>query len=109
MGNQFKTALLLGLLTAFILWIGNYLGGRAGMGIALFFAGAMNVASYWFSDRIVLGVSGSASVESAVAAHRDYVMSETLATSWQVDQDSPLFTLEKSLGDDRWLIELRKA
>jgi heat shock protein HtpX len=56
MGNQFKTAILLGLLTAFILWVGNYLGGRAGMAVALLFAGAMNVASYWFSDRIVLGM-----------------------------------------------------
>ena len=54
MGNQLKTAILLGVLTAFILWVGNLLGGRAGMVIALIFAGGMNFISYWYSDRIVL-------------------------------------------------------
>ncbi len=54
MGNQLKTAILLGVLTAFILWVGNLLGGRAGMVVALIFAGGMNFVSYWFSDRIVL-------------------------------------------------------
>ncbi len=54
MGNQLKTAILLGVLTAFILWVGNLLGGRAGMVLALVFAGGMNFVSYWFSDRIVL-------------------------------------------------------
>ena len=54
MGNQVKTAILLGLLTAFILWVGNLLGGRAGMAIAVVFAGGMNFFSYWYSDRIVL-------------------------------------------------------
>ena len=38
------------------------------------------------SDRITLGISGSPGAESAVQQHRDYIMSETLATSWVVGQ-----------------------
>ena len=52
--NYFKTALLLGLLTALIIAVGGSLGGRQGMIIALVFAGVMNFVSYWFSDKIVL-------------------------------------------------------
>ncbi len=54
MGNNFKTTILLAVLTAFILWVGNLLGGPQGMVIALIFAGGMNLISYWYSDRIVL-------------------------------------------------------
>ncbi len=54
MGNGIKTTILLTLLTVFILWIGNLLGGRSGMIIALFLAGGVNLFSYWFSDKVVL-------------------------------------------------------
>lgn len=56
MSNTFKTALLLGLLTGLFVLLGNYLGGRQGMIVALIFAGIMNFGSYWFSDRIVLAL-----------------------------------------------------
>ena len=56
MYNQFKTALLLGGLTALIVLFGNLLGGRQGMYIAFFLAAIMNFVSYWFSDRIVLAI-----------------------------------------------------
>ncbi len=58
------------------------------------------------SDRITLGVSGSAAVEKALATHRDYVMTETLATSWVVGQDKPLFSQKRELGDEYWSIEI---
>ena len=61
------------------------------------------------SDRIVLGVSGSAGVEKALAAHRDYVMSETLATGWETGQSAALFSIDRELGDERWTVEFRKA
>jgi len=61
------------------------------------------------SDRIVLGVSGSAGIEKALAAHRDYVMTETLATDWKTGQDSPLFKETRELGEEKWLIEFSKA
>ncbi len=54
MSNQLKTVLLLGSLTAIIIWFGNAVGGRQGMLIALIMAAAMNFFSYWFSDKIVL-------------------------------------------------------
>jgi isoleucyl-tRNA synthetase len=60
------------------------------------------------SDRITLGVSGTAAVETALAAHRDYIMSETLATSWEVGQSEPLYQDEKELGDDSWSIEISR-
>lgn len=54
MGNQIRTAMLLAIMTAFIIWIGQLLGGRQGMIIALILAAGMNFFSYWYSDKIVL-------------------------------------------------------
>jgi heat shock protein HtpX len=54
MGNWFKLTLLLGAMTALILWIGNYFGGQQGMILAFILAMGMNFFSFWFSDRIVL-------------------------------------------------------
>jgi len=54
MGNWFKTTLLLGAMTALIVWIGNLLGGQQGMIIAFILAMGMNFFSYWYSDKIVL-------------------------------------------------------
>ena len=53
MKNQLKTAVLLALLTALLLWIGS-LFGRSGLIFAAIFVGLMNVGSYYFSDKIVL-------------------------------------------------------
>ena len=52
--NQFKTIVLLGLLTALLLLVGNLLGGYNGLIIAGIFAVLLNFGSYWFSDKIVL-------------------------------------------------------
>ncbi|MCP4115334.1 MAG: zinc metalloprotease HtpX [Desulfobacteraceae bacterium] len=54
MGNQIKTTILLTLMTVFIMWVGNILGGSMGMIVALVLAGGMNFFSYWYSDRVVL-------------------------------------------------------
>ena len=54
MTNTVKTALLLGTLSALLLLIGEALGGAGGMVVGFFFAVATNIASYWFSDKIVL-------------------------------------------------------
>lgn len=56
MTSQLKTLLLLGLLTALILFLGQAMGGRAGLVIALGLALVMNFASYWWSDKIVLSM-----------------------------------------------------
>ena len=54
MGNALKTALLLGLLTGFMIVVGDWLGGQRGMVMALAFAAVMNFVSYFFSDKIAL-------------------------------------------------------
>jgi heat shock protein HtpX len=54
MGNRIRTTILLAVMTALIIWIGQYFGGRQGMIIALLIAAGMNFFSYWFSDKIVL-------------------------------------------------------
>ena len=56
MTNTFKTAALLALLSGLLLLIGEWLGGAQGLAIAFGFALLTNVASYWFSDRIVLAM-----------------------------------------------------
>jgi isoleucyl-tRNA synthetase len=60
------------------------------------------------SDRIVLGISGSELVESALGKYKEFLMTETLAIKWQIDIDDPLFTENNSLDDEEWLIELVK-
>jgi heat shock protein HtpX len=52
--NQFKTYILMALLTALLGWIGYVVGGTNWAIIALCFAALMNFSVYWFSDRIVL-------------------------------------------------------
>ncbi len=54
MANGFKTVLLLGALSGLLLVIGELLGGANGLVFAFVLAAAMNFASYWFSDKIVL-------------------------------------------------------
>ncbi|MCY4077755.1 MAG: zinc metalloprotease HtpX [Acidobacteria bacterium] len=54
MGNTVKTTLLLGLLSALLLVIGELLGGQGGLVLAFGLAVVMNFGSYWFSDKVVL-------------------------------------------------------
>jgi len=56
--NTFRTTILLAVLTALLVWIGDMLGGRQGAVIALVLAGGMNFFSYWFSDKIVIKMYG---------------------------------------------------
>ena len=52
--NTIKTALLLGVMSALFLLIGESLGGAQGLVLGFLFAAGTNFASYWFSDKIVL-------------------------------------------------------
>jgi heat shock protein HtpX len=54
MSSQFKTTLLLALMSGLLLFLGMAAGGHNGLVIALVLALVMNVGSYWFSDKIVL-------------------------------------------------------
>ena len=79
MSNVFKTGLLLAVLTAMLVLIGGAIGGQQGMMIAFFLALAMNVMSYWFSDKIVLAAYGAQPIDEA-AAPRLYAIVHRLAT-----------------------------
>src|SRR5215470_4322983 len=52
--NAMKTTLLLGAMTGLLLAIGEVMGGRDGLTLALMFAGLMNFAAFFWSDKIVL-------------------------------------------------------
>lgn len=57
--NRLKTTLLLTCLTLLMVFMGSLIGGKTGMVFAFFMACAMNLFSYWFSDRIVLKMYGA--------------------------------------------------
>jgi heat shock protein HtpX len=65
--NTMKTFLLMAALTAVVVGTGWLIGGYTGMVIALVIAGAMNFASYWWSDRIVLRMFKAREVTEAEA------------------------------------------
>lgn len=67
MFNSLKTVFLLGALTGLLVFIGGAVGGQQGMILALVLAGAMNFASYWFSDKIVLRMYGADMVDERQA------------------------------------------
>jgi heat shock protein HtpX len=54
MSNTIKTAMLLGLMSALLMGIGQMIGGGQGLIAGFFFAVVMNFGSYWFSDKVVL-------------------------------------------------------
>ena len=54
--NNTKTFLLLAGLTALLVLFGGMLAGRAGIIIAIVFAGIMNLGAYWYSDKIILKI-----------------------------------------------------
>ncbi len=57
--NMLKTGILLTALTLLLIAIGNMLGGQTGLLIALVLAAIMNLGAYWFSDKLVLAMSGA--------------------------------------------------
>ncbi len=72
MRYMIRTALLLGLLTGILLFLGNAIAGKTGMLIAFIIAAVMNFLSYWFSDKIVLSMYGAREIsyEEAPWLHR---------------------------------------
>lgn len=79
--NNVRTAVLLGLLTALILWIGMMLGGSQGLVYALIFAGIMNFVSYFFSDKIALSTMRAQEVGPG---HELYGIVQSLASRAQL-------------------------
>jgi heat shock protein HtpX len=79
MGNVLKTGFLLAVLTCLVVLVGQAIGGQQGMFIALLMALVLNVASYWFSDKMVLAMYRAQPVDEA-AAPELYSMVRNLAT-----------------------------
>ena len=77
MSNVVKTALLLGVLSALLMWFGEMIGGAQGLAIGFLFAVGTNFASYWFSDKIVLRMY---SAQEVGPEHRLYQVVSRLAT-----------------------------
>jgi len=65
MRNHLRTFTLLAVLTALFMGAGYAIGGPTGMLIALLFAGAMNLVSYWNADKIVLSMYRAVEVDAA--------------------------------------------
>jgi heat shock protein HtpX len=65
--NTTKTTLLLAALTGFFVFVGGALGGTSGMVIALLFAVTINMAAWWFSDKMALKMSRAREVTPAEA------------------------------------------
>jgi len=76
--NRLKTIILLASLTALLMWAGQAVGGAAGLWFALAVAAAMNIGTYWFSDKIVLRMHHAQEV-SPVQAPEIYAMVQDLA------------------------------
>lgn len=65
--NTLKVGVLLVALTALFIFVGDVIGGRSGAMIAFGLALVMNFVSYWFSDKIVLGMYGARALSPADA------------------------------------------
>ena len=67
MANQFKTFLLMLILTGLFMLVGSVIGGRSGVMYAFVLAALMNFVTYWFSDKIVLRMYGAKEVAQGEA------------------------------------------
>jgi heat shock protein HtpX len=65
--NYMRTGILLAGLTALFMVVGYLIGGPDGMLIALVIAVAMNLFSYWRSDKLVLSMYGAQEVDERTA------------------------------------------
>jgi isoleucyl-tRNA synthetase len=68
---------------------------------------ARKQAGLEIADRIALHVEGDTAVAAALEEHREYLMSETLATAWR-KPGSGEFVAKQEQGDARWIIRLAR-
>ena len=96
MFNWVKTAMLMAAIMALFGVVGGMIGGESGMLLALVFGGAMNVFSYWFSDKMVLKMYNAREVDET-SAPQFYGMVRELAQRaglpmprvYLIDEDQP--------------------
>ena len=91
-----KTAVLMAAITALFMALGQLIGGRQGMMMALVFALGMNFFSYWFSDKLVLKMYNAREVDAS-SAPQFYGMVQELAQKaglpmpkvYLIDEEAP--------------------
>ncbi|MGO8989747.1 MAG: zinc metalloprotease HtpX [bacterium] len=74
--NQFKTFLLMLVLTGLFILVGTAIGGRSGAVYAFIFAALMNFFAYWFSDKIVLRMYRAQPVSQSEAPELYQIVAE---------------------------------
>jgi len=74
--NNFKTFLLMLVLTALFILVGTAIGGKSGAIYAFVFAALMNFFAYWFSDKIVLRMYRAQEVSQSEAPELYGVVAE---------------------------------
>ncbi|HEX8550346.1 MAG TPA: zinc metalloprotease HtpX [Abditibacteriaceae bacterium] len=75
--NTLKVGVLLTAITALFIGMGYLIGGQTGVIIAFALALVMNFSSYWFSDKIVLGMTGAQPLDPQSAPEL-YAMTQRL-------------------------------
>ena len=103
-----RTALLLAGLTGLFLAVGYMLGGEAGMAIALVVALAMNVFSYWNSDKLILRMHGARQVDRQSAPQLHGIV-EQLADKHAMFQSGPAIERIKMCQDCRVIAQFENV
>lgn len=67
--NTLKTTFLLAVLTGILVAVGSLIGGLNGAMIFLVLAAVMNLAAYWFSDKLALRMAGAHEVTESQEPH----------------------------------------
>ena len=79
--NYIRTAMLLAGMTALFMGVGFMIGGQTGMMIALLVAAAMNVFSYWNSDKMVLRMHHAQEVDERTAPELFHMVRQLAANA----------------------------
>lgn len=83
MMSIFRVGVLLVGLSALMVWMGQMVGGSAGAAIALVLALAMNIGTFWFSDKLVIKMTKARPVSPSEAPQL-YEMVERLSARAQI-------------------------
>jgi heat shock protein HtpX len=94
--NFVKTTLLMTAITLLLVWVGDVVAGRNGAILFFFIAAAMNFATYWFSDKLVLRMYRAQPVTAAQAPELHATVQELTARAglpmpalYMIPSDSP--------------------
>ena len=103
--NYFRTALLLAAMTALFMGLGFMIGGQSGMVIALVIAGAMNVFSYWNSDKMVLRMHHAVEADERQAPELFHIVRQLAANAdlpmpkvYLIDNPQPILACARALA-----------